>query len=153
MSVPTYRRTLSATEYVWNIRQLAVRVGEIVNNKPKKYKNTYADKIIALSLDALSEVVMANDIYVKTEKDYENRRSHLLKADGLLDSLVIISDIFLEQIKKSPVDPSVENKSKRNSKIEKQQIELGDKVDICKKLIKGVVKSDAERYKKRCKES
>ena len=145
ISVPTYRRSLSGTEYVWQVRQLAVRVGEIVANRSKKYKGIYSDKIISLSINAVSEVILANEIYVKTQSDYENRRAHLLKAKGCLWSMLTISDIFLEQVKKSPPD-SKESKAKRDEKISKQQLELGSAVDECVKLINGVIKSDIKRY-------
>lgn len=146
ISVPTYRRSLSSTEYIWKTRQLAVRVGEIIANKPKKYKGIYSDKIVSLSITAVSEVILANEIYVKTQSDYETRRTHLLKAKGCLWSMLTIADIFLEQVKKSPVD-SKESKTKRDEKISKQQIELGAVVDECVNLINGVIKSDTKRYK------
>lgn len=145
MSVPLYRRRLSRTEYIWRVRQLTIRVGEIIANKPKKYKGIYSDKIVYLSLNALSEVVFANEIYIETSFDYENRRSHLLNARGDLWALLTISDIFLEQIKKSPIAKDLQEK--RDSKIVKQQFELGREVRECVALINGVMESDKKRYR------
>lgn len=139
MSVPKYRQNLSSTEYTWRVYKLAVRIGEIIANKPKKYKGTYSDKMIRLSLDALSAVTQANEIFVKTRLDYEVRRSHLLKARGDLWSLLTISDIFLEQCKKSP------NADKE--KLTRDQDEIGDAIDEATKLVNGVIESDNRRYK------
>ena len=139
MSVPTYRRKLSSTEYIWQGYKLAVRIGEIIANKPKKYKGTYSDRMVSLSLDALSAVTQANEIFVKTGLDFEVRRTHLLKARGDLWSLLTISDIFLEQCKKSP-DAKVD-------KLTKNQMEIGEAVDNAVRLVNGVIESDNKRYK------
>ena len=139
MSVPDYRKKLSSTEYTWQVYKLAVRIGEIIANKPKKYKGTYSDKMISLSLDALSAVTQANEIYVKTGLDYEVRRTHLLKARGDLWSLLTISDIFLEHCKKTP--------KADKEKLTKNQNEIGEAVDKATKLINGVIESDSRRYK------
>ena len=139
MSVPKYRQNLSSTEYTWRVYKLAVRIGEIIANKPKKYKGTYSDKMVSLSLDALSAVTQANEIFVKTRLDYEVRRSHLLRARGDLWSLLTISDIFLEQCKNSP------NADKE--KLTRDQDEIGDAIDEATKLVNGVIESDNRRYK------
>lgn len=147
MSVPTYERTTSKAEYVWQARQLAVFIGMLVANKSKKYKSNYSDKIITLSLDILTCVITANETYVKSKSDYEFRRNNLLQAKGFLVSLGTITDIFLEQIKKSP-EVTTEKFQERNAKIHNQQIQVGDKINQCVNLITGVLKSDEERFLK-----
>lgn len=147
MSVPIYERTTSKAEYVWQARQLAVRVGEMVNNKSKKYKNNYSDKIITLSLDIITSVTTANETYVKFQSDYEIRRKNLIEAKGKLISLSTIIDIFLEQIKKSP-EVTPDKFRERNAKLGKQQIEIGGMINKCVDLVTGVLKSDEERFSK-----
>ena len=71
MSVPTWRRSESATEYLWQIYQLNLEIAEIVSNKPKKYKSTHSNLLIKNALKALASANMANDIFVKTDREFE----------------------------------------------------------------------------------
>lgn len=139
MSVPTWRRSESATEYLWQIYQLNLEIAEIVSNKPKKYKSTHSDLLIKNALEALSNANMANDIFVKTDREFEIRRELLLKARGYIYNVALLGDIFLELCKKSP------ECDKR--KCTKQQERIGNRCATCLKLINGVVKSDKKRYK------
>ncbi len=54
MSVPVWKRKLSSAEYVYQTYQLNIRLGEILINKPQKYKANYADEIIQTALSALT---------------------------------------------------------------------------------------------------
>ena len=139
MSVPTWRRSESATEYLWQIYQLNLEIAEIVSNKPKKYKSTHSDLLIKNALEALSNANMANDIFVKTEREFEIRKELLLKARGHSYNVALLGDIFLELCKKSP------ECDKR--KCTKQLERIGSRCATCLKLINGVVKSDKKRYK------
>ena len=139
MSVPTWRRSESATEYLWQIYQLNLEIAEIVSNKPKKYKSTHSDLLIKNALEALSNANMANDIFVKTDREFEIRKELLLKARGHIYNVALLGDIFLELCKKSP------ECDKR--KCTKQQERIGSRCATCLKLINGVVKSDKKRYK------
>ena len=144
MAVPLYRQKLSKTKYIWEIRELSIRIGKILANTSKKHRNLYSDKMQSLVIDALNATLHANEIRVKTFKDFCDRRGFLLQAQGDLWSLEVLSDIFLEQIKSSPIDP--ERKSRRDEKIEKQQIEIGGRILECTSLIGGVLDSDLDRY-------
>lgn len=62
MSVPVWKRKLSSAEYVYQIYQLNIRLGEILVNKPQKYKANYTDNIIQTSLSALKHVQIADSI-------------------------------------------------------------------------------------------
>ena len=139
MSVPTWRRSESATEYLWQIYQLNLEIAEIVSNKPKKYKSNHSDLLIKNALEALSNANMANDIFVKTDREFEIRKELLLKARGHIYNVALLGDIFLELCKKSP------ECDKR--KCTKQQERIGSRCATCLKLINGVVKSDKKRYK------
>lgn len=102
MSVPTWKREQAATEYLYQMYLFTIRISEICANKPKKYKTSYTDKIISLTCDAFTHARTANEIYVKTKADYEQRRMHLLEAKGIILSVCTLSDIFLEICKSHP---------------------------------------------------
>jgi len=138
MSVPTWKRSESQTEYLWQIYQFTIRISEICANKPKKYKGSYTDKIISLTCDAFVHARTANEIYVKTKADAEQRRMHLIEAKGLILSVCTLSDIFLELCKRSP--------DCKKEKILKEQETVGKFCYTITNLISGVLKSDAKRY-------
>lgn len=140
LSVPTYRRKLSNTEYLWQIYLLCARTGEIVANKPKKYKGTFSDRLVNLSLQTLELAIRANEIRVTNKEEYLKRKSLLTESKQTLWSYIIIFDLFLEACIKSP--------NTSQSKIIKEQIELGERVSSILKMIDGVLKSDKERYVK-----
>ena len=138
MSVPTWKREQAATEYLYQMYLFTIRISEICANKPKKYKTSYTDKIISLTCDAFTHARTANEIYVKTKADYEQRRMHLLEAKGIILSVCTLSDIFLEICKKSP--------DCKKAKIIKEQETIGNFCYTITNLISGVIKSDAKRY-------
>lgn len=138
MSVPTWRRDESSTEYLYQMYLFTIRISEICANKPKKYKTSYTDKIINLTCDAFTHARTANDIYVKSKADYEQRRMHLLEAKGIILSVCTLSDIFLELCKRSP--------DCKKTKIIKEQETIGSFCYSITNLISGVIKSDAKRY-------
>ena len=77
MSVPTYKRSTSSAQFIYNLYTFNIRIGEICMNSPKKYRMNYADKIIQDSLDALKYARLANDIYMNkstTERDSMRRK-------------------------------------------------------------------------------
>lgn len=77
MSVPVWKRKLSSAEYVYQTYQLNIRLGEILINKPQKYKANYADEIIQTALSALKHVQIADSIYLSQyakKEDYFLRR-------------------------------------------------------------------------------
>ena len=139
MSVPTWRRSESATEYLWQIYKLNVEVAEIVANKPKKYKSTHSDLIIKYSLEALAKANMANDIFVKSENEFEKREACLAEARAHIYNVALLSDIFLELCKRSP--------DCDKKKCTTQQERIGKRCAACVKLIAGVMRSDKKRYK------
>lgn len=138
MSVPTWKRDESPTEYLYQIYLFTIRISEICANKPKKYKTSYSDKIINLTCAAFTHARVANEIYVKTKTDYEQRRKHLLEAKGMILSVCTLSDIFLELCKRSP--------DCRKEKIVKEQETIGKFCYTITNLVSGVLKADAKRY-------
>ena len=150
MSVPVPKRNLSEAEYLFQTKELNRRIGEIMTNKPKKYKTNYADKIINAGLDALGNLQIVDSVYFdqhSSEEEYRIRREALLKAKGYLAHVSTASDIFLEIVKHH--DYASEEKNKHESvRIAKQQLEIGGRCQECINLIDGVLKYDKGIYKK-----
>lgn len=140
MSVATYNRSLSKTEYVNAIRELNVNIARIVMNKPKKYRQNYGDAIIKSALEALKFAQTANDVFVKNGmpvSDKALRRTMLIKAKGAIDNVGTASEIFLDLCK------SQDGEDK--AKILKQEQYIGGATFDIKRLLTAVIKSDEER--------
>ena len=150
MSVPTWRRKLSTTEYVWQTYKLNIRLGEILENKPKKYKPNYTDEIIQTALSALKHLQIVDSIYLsKTapEQDYLERRRNLILARGEIQHIATACYIFLEIVRRH--DYASEGEHKEDiAKLYDQEMEIGEQCEKCFELISGVIKSDTATYNK-----
>ena len=143
MSVPTWKRKLSNTEFLFQTYNLCIRLNEIMANKPKKYKTNNIDRILNTAFDALKHCQMANSIYFQQnspEQDYWTRRRLLQMARGEIQNVSTILYIFIETVRK--------HDSESGDKLYKQEMEIGDVCDRVNRLIEGVIKSDTEIYKK-----
>ena len=141
MSVPTWKRQLSGAEYIYQTYQLNIRLGEILVNKPQKYKQNYADEIIKTGLSALGHVQIADSIYLGksfSERDYLLRREQLVLARGEIHHVATSTFIYLEIVRKH------DYASDKYAKIYDQEMEVGERCEKCYKLISGVIKSDSE---------
>ena len=137
MSVPVYRRSESSVNYLYQTHQLCIIVAHMVAKHPKKYRQNFGDKIIQLSLSALSHCITANNIFIGRgckPEDIMLRRKFLQTAKGEVDSISTIADIFLD-LCASEDGASVEKTNK-----EKQQI--GEMTYSISSMISGVIKSD-----------
>lgn len=143
MSVPSWKRSASKSEYIRLLHDLNVRIGQIVANKPKKYRGSYGDMLIKSSLDALKHAQIANSIFMTASTkaaDYDLRRQHLLLARGMVENIATVSQIFLEICRKADRESS--------AKIYKEEAYIGETCGILQKKISGVLKSDAALMKR-----
>ena len=153
MSVPTWKRKLSEAEFVYQLYQLNIRLGEILNNKPQKYKTNYTDKIIRTALEALEHAQVADSIYMgryTKERDFLIRREQLLLARGKVQHLATACYIFLEIVRRHDYASEGENEKagRLYAKLYDQELEIGELCQRCHKLLGGVIKSDSEVFNK-----
>lgn len=152
MSVPVWKRKLSSAEYVYQTYQLNIRLGEILINKPQKYKANYADEIIQTALSALKHVQIADSIYLSKyskESDYYMRRKNLQLAKGEVQHVATASFIYLEIVRHHDyASEGVVKMVERYAKLYDQELEIGRMCESCHNLISGVIKSDTELFNK-----
>lgn len=144
VSVPSWKRSVSKTEYIRLLFDLNVRIGEIVANSPKKYRANYGDMLIKSALEALKYAQMANGIYVSTsmpETDYHLRRELLQRARGTAENISTVGYIFLEQIRKHDAEES--------GKIYRREEYLGTICSEISKKISAVMKNDRTVYQRK----
>lgn len=142
MSVPVWRRELSKADYMYQTYRLAIRIGEIVENGPKKYRGNYGDHLIKTSLSALEEAQMANSIFVsKTlpESDYEIRRTALKRMIGLTHHISTAFKLYKDLIKKCDGQNPV--------KLNEEEQEIGERCAYTVSLIKGILDYDRKKLK------
>ena len=143
MSVPTWKRSTSSADYIYYCFELNCKLGEIVMKKETKYRKTYGDHLIKTGLEALSHLQVANSIFIgktATEAEFRQRRAHLKEAAGLLEHLSTTAYIFIELVRN--------NGQESNQKLNNQEEYIGSKVEAIIRKTKGIIKSDAQIYKK-----
>ena len=141
VTVKVEDRQESKVEYLDTARQISKRTAQMVANGPKKYLATYGDHLMRLSLKLFTHVDIANSIYVTSERDHEQRRSHLVEARGLCYSIESTAKLYTDLMTASHTASS-----------EKAYGRLADIARLCHKergLIKGVMESDRKRYNAR----
>lgn len=137
MSVPTWMRSESKTKFLWRLYRLNIRIGEIIENHPKKYRANYGDNLIKNALLALNHAQIGNSIYMHvatSENDFQRRRDHLSEAKGYTEAIATVAYIYLELIAKTD--------GAKKDKILKQEEEIGLECAEISKMIKGVMDSD-----------
>ena len=142
MSVPSWERELSGVQYIYELFKFNKRLGQIVMNHPKKYRENYGDHLIQSALDSLKHAQAANAIFMSTgtkEADYLRRRQHLQNALALIDHTSTVADIFLSLV--------YEQDGVKIEKLEKQQLYIGSQTKLIHDLIRGVMDSDADVFK------
>ena len=148
MSVPSWLRKTSKTEFLWRLYRLNIRLGEIVNNHPKKYRASYGDTLINNALLALTHAQVANSIFMHAdiaEDEYQTRRNFLRTAKGYTETVATIAYIYLELTAKADgVKPE---------KILKQEEYIGAECGEISRMIKGVLDSDRRIHGSRSKRS
>lgn len=139
MSVPTWKRTKSKTQFVYKCFELNKEVARIMTKVPKKYRTNYSDEIIKECMEALKHLQIGNDIVV-TDKEYLllARTKHFSEAVGILDNVLTISYIFFEMMK--------ENNELRNDWIDKSEELIGNYCDSIIKMTKRVIESDKQYF-------
>lgn len=137
MSVPTWLRSVSKAEYLFQTFQLNIRIGQMVANLPKKYSRSHGDYLIRVSHEALLHGQTANKIRVIDESSYQTRRQHLQEMRGCVDNVATVAYIFLETVRLHEGIPDA-----KRAKIYKWESEIGDLCFEINKMIVGIMRSD-----------
>lgn len=156
MTVPVPKRRLSGVQYIETARKLNVEIGHVVANGPKKYLNTYGDRLITVGLEAYGATIQANSIYqskgVNAEPDYLQRRGYLLEARAKVKAVAAIAkvyfDLLIEAKGLQKMGEETDVKIASRAKIYSRMDRIGALCDEEVRLINGVLKSDTAKFKK-----
>ncbi len=139
MSVPSWDRDLSKTEYIYAAYRLCVDVGHTVNQMPKKYRQDFGSEMIKDSLECLKYCRLANSIYLSDKtstEDRERRRKFLIHARIMAYQVSSVADVYLTLC--------YESDGISKERVEKKQRLIGSNAVNAYNLITGVIKSDAK---------
>ena len=144
MSVPTWRRDESKTEFLYQIYQLNIRIGQMTANLPKKYHWSYGNDLVNMALKALYSAQRINREYMNS---INYKESYILRTElcndiiTCMDHIGTVAFIYFEICKESP-----EIKGEKKSRLDKWEEEIGTTTNKINGLIVGLKKSDKERY-------
>lgn len=143
MAVPTWRRSVSKVEFLYQTFKLNIRIGQMVANLPKKYSRSHGDYLIRTAHEALLHGQTANRIRIRDDASYFARRQHLQEMGGCVDNIATVAYIYLETARSHEGLPD-----KKRAKLYDWEEEIGETCLEINALIDGLLKSDQEVYKK-----
>lgn len=135
ISVPKSERGESNMEFIRQLRLLEVKILRISANRPKKFSYFINNHIIKYAAEAYSNAKAGNTVYAITEDDIKLRRQYIYKSYASIMELISQIDVFYEVYKSDGLS---------NKQIEDLSIHL----ELCRKLIKGVLDKDREMARK-----
>ena len=127
MSVPAYKRYLSKVEYISQAQELLRMSVQNCKKIPKQYTFFGKTHCYELAQDILDNCARANITNLQT--NYQLRTEYLNKA---LSSLACLSMLLQTLILYGGLE-------------DYKWVNWGNQIDLCEKLIKGVLKSDKEK--------
>lgn len=148
MSVPTWRRNLSRTQFLYDLFQLNIRIGQIIANAPtQKYTHSYGNALVKTAQEALLYAQTGNDIYIVDDKTYETRREQFQLCRGCVANIATVAYIYLETMRRHD-----DIKPAKAAKMYDWEDEIGDLCDGIIKMLGGVMDNDREVWNEKKKE-
>lgn len=146
MSVPTWRRSLSRVEFIYQTYQLEIKVARIIHNTPSKYRATFGDMMIRDCMEALKHGRCANDIYVNDKQTLDYRLYELSQMKACIDNVGTNTYVWMELMRSHD---GISNKEM--AKFYDTENDIGENCDMIIALIDGVKKSDKKLFAERQK--
>lgn len=146
MSVPTWKRNLSRTEYLYKTYLLEKNLVQFIYNTPSKYRRGFGDTIVGLCDSAMLNGRIANGIYVKDKESLDLRLYHLEQMKASIDNICTHVYIWVEAMRQHDGISSNENE-----KLYDKEYDIGLYCDEIISLIEGVKRSDKKLYKTKIK--
>ena len=97
-NVPSWKRNLSKTEYIYKVFELEVYATKVIYNTPSKYRHSFGDTLIRECNRAMYHGRVANDIYLQNEQTRAERLYELSKMKAAVDNICTQAYIWAETI-------------------------------------------------------
>lgn len=140
MSVPTWERETSKTEYIKQLGEYCRTAKTIVYKKPAKYREVFGDRFLNCTITAYLSACDANSTYIGPNADIANfdaRIKSLEAAIRYVNYSEYIADLFLGTCEE--VD---------HNKISKEQAKIGTYCFNIRNLLHATLKDTKDRKRK-----
>lgn len=131
MAVPKGKRSESGMEFIYNARNLQIYTIKRCTNFPKRYTFYISQQIADIANHIHHCVKLANSIYPTNQHEVQMRRDYFLQAKADLHSFISQIEVAAELFQIEP--------SSMHYWMDMVYEEI--------RLVKGMLKSDKERYK------
>ncbi len=149
MSVPKWRRHISRTQFLYDIFQLNIKIGQIIDNAPvQKYAHSYGNALIVTAQQALLHAQTGNDIRVSSDITFATRQAQFQLAIGCVENIGTVAYIYLETMRRHQG-----LKQEKYNKMYDWEDEIGNKCDEIISKLRKVMESDRELWNKKKEES
>lgn len=140
MSVPKWRRDLSRTQFLYEIFQLNIKIGNIIANAPtKKYAHSYGNALTITAQQALMHAQTGNEIRVMSDSTFDTRQREFQLAIGQVENIATVAYIYLETMRRHDnVTPE------KREKMYNWEDEIGEQTDLIINYLYKVMKNDRE---------
>lgn len=152
MAVPKSKRQKSSMQFIETAIDLADKILTYANGLPKRMAYRIANPLFDHAQMVVYHAMAANRIYVRDEATFNQRRTHLLDAQGHLDGVETLLTIYWKHTQRTQPIPKTEEeevaRDKRLAKEERRFLAFARLIDEERKLLSGVRKKDREAWKK-----
>lgn len=143
MAVPVHERQPSPMEYLNQTILLEEEILNFIKKTPKDYKDCIGKVLFEECVVALRHGKTANAIFVKTQRDLDNRKYELNQMRGAIDSIPCHMCAWSRSLRNSNAVSQAYKKT-----LAKKEERISEQCEKIIKLIDGLKKSDSSRFKK-----
>lgn len=142
MAVPASKRTDSSMAYIENADKLAAKAFRYSVRLPKRYTWKLGNPLFENAQMVVYHCRAANLIYVKDEATFNQRRAHLIEAEGYLLHVETLLGILYE------VTSQLYEEGQTKKPNENVYREFSELIERERKLISGCKRRDTSAYNK-----
>ena len=140
MTVPASRRKDSTMAYIENAERLAAKVFRFSTRLPKRYTFQLASPLFNHAEEAVYHCRAANMTYVRSEATFDQRRAHLVEAEGHILHVETLLGVLHEVTSQLAAEGEAKEP---NDNVYREFAEL---IERQRKLISGVKRRDTQAY-------
>lgn len=151
MSVLKQKRTTSKAEFVNLANQIYVETLAFLTKVSARYSRLLAEPVAKLAGEIIDHAEKANSIFPSDEQRRDLRKAHLLEARASLMALDVRLSHCYTVMAQNPQGCFTDSKGKSlppseaTEKLDKMAQSLGEKIDQENELLKGQIKSMAQK--------
>lgn len=137
MSVIKSERSTSSAQFIETARDLLIFTIGIAERSPNRHSTYICKPMVDIATKVLQEIIEGNSIFPANAEEAQLRLNHFIEAKATLEALIVQIGVAIEVFNRS------------GYKIKEGEITRWMYlVDKERKLLKGLIRADRDRYKK-----